>query len=34
MPVNSVYLLLATSAFFWGTNFVLAGPVLADLPPS
>jgi drug/metabolite transporter (DMT)-like permease len=33
MPVNLVYLLLATSAFFWGANFVLAGPVLADLPP-
>ncbi len=34
MPVNRVYLLLAISAFFWGANFVLAGPVLADLPPS
>ena len=33
MPVNLVYLLLATSAFFWGANFVLAGPVLASLPP-
>lgn len=33
MPVNLVHLLLATSAFFWGANFVLAGPVLADLPP-
>jgi drug/metabolite transporter (DMT)-like permease len=33
MPVNLVYLLLATSAFFWGANFVLAGPVLAELPP-
>lgn len=33
MPVNLVYLLLATSAFFWGTNFVLAAPVLADLQP-
>lgn len=33
MPNNLVYLLLATSAFFWGANFVLAGPVLADLPP-
>lgn len=34
MPVNLINLLLATSAFFWGANFVLAGPVLADLPPS
>lgn len=33
MPLNLVYLLLATSAFFWGANFVLAAPVLADLPP-
>lgn len=33
MPFNPVYLLVATSAFFWGANFVLAGPVLADLPP-
>jgi drug/metabolite transporter (DMT)-like permease len=33
MPVNLVYLLVTTSAFFWGVNFVLAGPVLADLPP-
>ncbi|HQT27190.1 MAG TPA: DMT family transporter [Burkholderiales bacterium] len=33
MPVNPVYLLVATSAFFWGANFVLAAPVLADLPP-
>jgi drug/metabolite transporter (DMT)-like permease len=33
MPNNLVYLLVTTSAFFWGANFVLAGPVLADLPP-
>jgi drug/metabolite transporter (DMT)-like permease len=33
MPTNTVYLLLATSAFFWGANFALAGPVLADLAP-
>ena len=33
MPVKLVYLLLATSAFFWGANFVLAAPVLADLSP-
>jgi drug/metabolite transporter (DMT)-like permease len=33
MPVNLVYLLVTTSAFFWGANFVLAAPVLADLSP-
>ncbi|ANJ66813.1 multidrug DMT transporter permease [Halothiobacillus diazotrophicus] len=33
MPVNLVLLLLTTSVFFWGVNFALAGPVLADLPP-
>jgi drug/metabolite transporter (DMT)-like permease len=33
MPANLVYLLVTTSAFFWGANFVLAGPVLADLSP-
>jgi drug/metabolite transporter (DMT)-like permease len=33
MPVNLLYLLVTTSAFFWGANFVLAGPILADLPP-
>ncbi len=33
MPAHTVYLLLAVSAFFWGANFALAGPVLADLPP-
>lgn len=30
---SAVYLLVMTSAFFWGSNFVLAGPILADLPP-
>jgi drug/metabolite transporter (DMT)-like permease len=25
--------MVTASAFFWGANFVLAGPVLADLPP-
>lgn len=33
MNTTTVYLLVTTSAFFWGTNFVLAGPILADLPP-
>jgi len=33
MPSNRIYLLAAASAFFWGTNFVLAGTVLADLSP-
>lgn len=33
MNTNTVYLLVVTSAFFWGSNFVLAGPILADLPP-
>ncbi len=33
MPVNLVYLLLTTTAFFWGANFVLAGTVLSDLSP-
>jgi drug/metabolite transporter (DMT)-like permease len=33
MPLNLVYLLVGTSAFFWGANFILAGPVLVDLPP-
>ena len=28
-----VYPLVALSALFWGANFALAGPVLADLPP-
>jgi drug/metabolite transporter (DMT)-like permease len=29
----TTYLLVMTSAFFWGANFVLAGPILAELPP-
>ena len=33
MRISTVYLLVIASAFFWGTNFVLAGPILADLPP-
>lgn len=33
MPVNPVLLLLTTSVFFWGVNFSLAAPVLADLSP-
>jgi drug/metabolite transporter (DMT)-like permease len=33
MPSNRVYLLATAAAFFWGTNFVLAGSVLADLSP-
>jgi drug/metabolite transporter (DMT)-like permease len=33
LGTTTVYLLVTASAFFWGTNFVLAGPVLADLPP-
>lgn len=33
MSVQLVYLLVSASALFWGANFVLAGPVLADLPP-
>jgi len=28
-----VYLLVATATMFWGANFVLAGPVLGDMPP-
>lgn len=31
--ISTVYLLVTASAFFWGANFVLAGPILADLPP-
>lgn len=34
MQTNLVYLLVTASAFFWGANFVLAGPVLHDLPPA
>ncbi len=33
MSANAVYLLVTASAFFWGGNFVLAGPILADLSP-
>lgn len=33
MGIVTVYLLVAAATFFWGANFVLAGPVLADLPP-
>lgn len=33
MGTTTVYLLVTASAFFWGANFVLAGPVLASLPP-
>ena len=33
MRISTVYLLVTASAFFWGANFVLAGPILADLPP-
>jgi drug/metabolite transporter (DMT)-like permease len=33
MGISAVYLLVTLSAFFWGANFVLAGPILADLPP-
>jgi drug/metabolite transporter (DMT)-like permease len=31
--MGTTYLLVMVSAFFWGANFVLAGPVLADLTP-
>lgn len=33
MGISTVYLLVTASAFFWGANFVLAAPILADLPP-
>jgi drug/metabolite transporter (DMT)-like permease len=33
MKPYATYALVTASAFFWGANFVLAGPVLADLPP-
>src|SRR5512135_598606 len=33
MGTTPVYLLVTTSAFFWGANFVLAGFILADQPP-
>lgn len=33
MNATLIYPLVALSALFWGANFALAGPVLADLPP-
>jgi drug/metabolite transporter (DMT)-like permease len=33
MKSATVYTLITASAFFWGANFVLAGPVLVDLSP-
>lgn len=33
MSTTTTYLLVTISAFFWGANFVLAGPILADLTP-
>ncbi|MEJ2564420.1 MAG: DMT family transporter [Gammaproteobacteria bacterium] len=33
MNAALVYPLVALSTLFWGANFVLAGPVLADIPP-
>ena len=33
MGITAIYLFVAASAFFWGANFVLAGPILADLSP-
>lgn len=33
MRISTVYLLVTASTFFWGANFVLAAPILADLPP-
>jgi len=33
MNTATVYFLVSISAFFWGANFVLAGPVMADLSP-
>lgn len=33
MPSNRIYLLATAAAAFWGANFVLAAPVLADLSP-
>ncbi len=33
MGTSTAYLLVLFSAVFWGANFVLAGPVLADLTP-
>src|SRR5512139_3854789 len=33
MRTGTVYGLVVLATVFWGANFVLAGPVLADLPP-
>ena len=33
MPNANIFLLVTTSAFFWGANFVLGGFVLLDTPP-
>ncbi|MBI3479613.1 MAG: DMT family transporter [Nitrosomonadales bacterium] len=33
MRIATVYLLVTITTFFWGANFVLAAPVLANLPP-
>ena len=33
MSTPLVYLLVTLSAVFWGANFLLAGPILADLSP-
>lgn len=33
MKQSTVYAMVITTSFFWGANFVLAGPVLADLSP-
>jgi len=33
MKPHTIYSLVTLSTLFWGANFVLAGPVLADLPP-
>ena len=33
MKPYTIYALVTASTLFWGANFVLAGPVLADLPP-
>lgn len=33
MTNGNIYFLVATSAFFWGANFLLGGYVIHDLPP-
>ena len=33
MNPASIYALVMFATFFWGVNFVLAGPVLHDEPP-